>query len=67
MRERLAQGHDTPLHAVPGWDLPTLAGAGALRSTAIDMMRFLDASQGKRRTDLRAAIASLVEVPGRPT
>ena len=62
MRERLAQGHDTSLQAVPGWDLPTLAGAGALRSTANDMMRFLDACQGKRRTELRTAIASLVEV-----
>ena len=62
MRERLAQGHDTSLHAVPGWDLPTLAGAGALRSTASDMMRFLDACQGKQKTNLSPAIASLLDV-----
>ena len=62
MRQRLAQGHDILLHAVPGWDEPTLGGAGALRSTANDMMRFLDACQGKRKTALSAAIASLLEV-----
>jgi CubicO group peptidase (beta-lactamase class C family) len=62
MRERLAQGHDTSLHAVPGWDLPTLAGAGALRSTANDMMRFLDACQGKQKTAISPAIASLLAV-----
>lgn len=26
------------------WDIPTLAGAGALRSTAADMLKFLAAS-----------------------
>jgi CubicO group peptidase (beta-lactamase class C family) len=62
MFERLAQGHDTSLHPVPGWDIPTLAGAGALRSTANDMMRFLDACQGGRKTDLSPAIASLLNV-----
>jgi CubicO group peptidase (beta-lactamase class C family) len=43
MRDRLAQGHagGSP---VPNWDLPTLAGAGAIRSTAYDMLRFLTAN-----------------------
>jgi serine-type D-Ala-D-Ala carboxypeptidase/endopeptidase len=62
MRMRLAQGHDNSLHPAPDWDLPTLAGAGALRSTANDMMRFLDAAQGKRKTDLTPAFQSLLEV-----
>jgi CubicO group peptidase (beta-lactamase class C family) len=62
MRERLAQGHDTSLHAVPGWDLPSLAGAGALHSTANDMMRFLDACQGRQKSSLTPAIASLLNV-----
>jgi CubicO group peptidase (beta-lactamase class C family) len=40
-----------PPHAVVGkpaanWDLPTLAGAGALRSTADDLLRFLEANLG---------------------
>lgn len=62
MRQRLAQGHDGSLHAVPNWDLPTLAGAGALRSTANDLLRFLDACQDRRKTDLSPAIASLLNV-----
>ena len=38
MRSRLAVGHDEAMHPVANWDLPTLAGAGALRSTATDML-----------------------------
>lgn len=33
-KARLAAGHDDKLKTVSGWDLPALAGAGALRSTA---------------------------------
>jgi len=41
MRERLAQGHLSNLKPTSNWDLPTLAGAGALRSTANDLTRFV--------------------------
>jgi D-alanyl-D-alanine-carboxypeptidase/D-alanyl-D-alanine-endopeptidase len=44
MQARLAVGHDGEGNAVPNWDLPTLAGAGALRSTANDMVKFLQAN-----------------------
>jgi D-alanyl-D-alanine-carboxypeptidase/D-alanyl-D-alanine-endopeptidase len=44
MKARLAVGHDGEGNAVPNWDLPTLAGAGALRSTANDMVKFLQAN-----------------------
>jgi CubicO group peptidase (beta-lactamase class C family) len=44
LRVRLAPGHDAEGHVVPSWDLPTLAGAGALRSTAQDMLTFLAAN-----------------------
>src|SRR5206468_8195592 len=44
MRARLAAGHDAEGKVVPNWDLPTLAGAGALRSTANDMLTFLAAN-----------------------
>jgi D-alanyl-D-alanine-carboxypeptidase/D-alanyl-D-alanine-endopeptidase len=43
MKERLAKGHN-PVGEVPNWDIPTLAGAGALRSTASDMLTFLGAN-----------------------
>jgi len=62
MRQRLVPGHDFDLHKAPNWDIPTLAGAGALRSTANDLFRFLDACQGRRQTSLARAITSLLNV-----
>lgn len=41
---RLAPGHDRDGHVAANWDLPTLAGAGALRSTVNDQLRFLAAN-----------------------
>lgn len=38
--ERFAQGH-TRGRSVSNWDFPTLAGAGALRSTVEDILKFL--------------------------
>jgi serine-type D-Ala-D-Ala carboxypeptidase/endopeptidase len=34
LAQRFAAGHDPDLITVPAWDLPTLPGAGALRSTS---------------------------------
>ena len=45
---RLASGHGPDGQAVANWDLPTLAGAGALRSTVNDQLRFLAANLGTR-------------------
>lgn len=53
-RSRLAQGHSARGRAVPPWSLPTLAGAGAVRSTAADLLGFLDAF---RRDDHRLSEA----------
>ncbi|MDQ3607277.1 MAG: beta-lactamase family protein, partial [Gemmatimonadota bacterium] len=41
--ERLAAGHDAGMDTVPPWHLDVLAGAGALRSTAADMLTYLAA------------------------
>jgi D-alanyl-D-alanine-carboxypeptidase/D-alanyl-D-alanine-endopeptidase len=62
MQARLTPGHNTGLQKVPNWDIPTLAGAGALRSTANDLLRFLDAAQGSVKTPLAAAFASLLDI-----
>jgi D-alanyl-D-alanine-carboxypeptidase/D-alanyl-D-alanine-endopeptidase len=62
MRQRLVSGHDLDLYEVPNWDLPAMAGAGALRSTANDLFRFFDACQGRRQSSLAAALASLLNV-----
>jgi D-alanyl-D-alanine-carboxypeptidase/D-alanyl-D-alanine-endopeptidase len=52
MRARLAPGHDGEGHVVPNWDLPTLAGAGAMRSTAKDLLAFLVANLDSTATPL---------------
>ena len=42
-QERFVSGHDAKLAEAHAWDLAALAGAGALRSTAADMLAFLEA------------------------
>ena len=37
------------------WDIPTLAGAGAIRSTVNDLLVFMSANMGKAKTNLQAA------------
>ena len=65
-RARLAVGHDTQLKPVPNWDVPTLAGAGALRSCADDMMTFLEAAMGAKPIPLASAFRTMLATR-RPT
>lgn len=44
---RLVPGHDARSQPVPGWTFPALPGAGALRSSVPDLLRFLDAHLGR--------------------
>jgi serine-type D-Ala-D-Ala carboxypeptidase/endopeptidase len=53
---RLAPGHNARGEQVGVWDLPTLAGAGALRSSAEDMLTFLAANLDPPATTLGRAI-----------
>jgi len=39
-RARLVQGHDPFMRPAKPWALPTLVGAGGIRSTAADMLKF---------------------------
>jgi CubicO group peptidase (beta-lactamase class C family) len=57
MEDHLALGHNEQGEVVSNWDAPTLAGAGALRSTAQDMLLFLDASLHPDRGPLERAMA----------
>lgn len=66
MKSRLAAGHNAGLAPVANWDLPTLAGAGALRSTADDMLIFLAANLGYLKTPLAQDMADEVSIR-RPT
>jgi len=56
MKKRLATGYDAEGNPTANWDLPTLAGAGALRSTANDLLKFLAANFGSGGTELSAAM-----------
>ena len=53
---RVAVGHTRRGRPVPRFELPALAGAGALRSTATDMLRFLEANLDPARTPLAAPL-----------
>lgn len=71
MKGRLAVGHKETsrtsenrygLMEVPNWDIPTLSGAGALRSTANDMLTFLAAYLGYVETPLAGAMADQLSI-----
>lgn len=66
MRHRLAQGHNARLEPVSNWDMPAFAGAGALRSTANDMLRFLAVPLGHADSPLKSAFDSMYS-PRHPT
>ena len=58
MRTRLAAGHKFDLRPAANWDILTLAGAGGLRSTVNDMLRFVAANLGLTATELAPAMAN---------
>ncbi len=61
MKLRLATGHDGVFQATSNWDLQeAFAGAGAIRSTANDMLSFLAASLGYTQSELNPAIAATI-------
>ena len=55
-RARLAQGHDFAGFEMPPWDFDALAGAGAIRSTADDMLTFVAANLDLVDSPLRDAM-----------
>jgi CubicO group peptidase (beta-lactamase class C family) len=55
-KSRLATGHTQDLTPTPNWDITTLAGAGALRSTVNDMLKFAAANLGLVKTKLDSAL-----------
>src|SRR5205814_3100564 len=66
MKQRMATGHNAMLAPVANWDFPTLAGAGALRSSANDMLTFLEGFLGYKELPLAPAMKAMLEVR-RPT
>ena len=66
MERRFAAGHSSDLVTVSRWDIPSLAGAGALRSSANDMLKFLAAAMGSVHSSLAPAFKAMLSVR-RPT
>jgi serine-type D-Ala-D-Ala carboxypeptidase/endopeptidase len=69
MKARVADGYDAELHAAPAWDVPTLAGAGALHSSANDLLTFLASLDGDH-SPLKGVLTTMLETrrpgPGIP-
>lgn len=55
-KERIATGFDDELRPVPCWHFGTLQGAGAVCSTAADLLTFLEAQSGRTETPLNHAM-----------
>jgi CubicO group peptidase (beta-lactamase class C family) len=62
MERRMATGHTAALAPTSRWDTPTLAGAGALRSSANDMLTLLEAFLGYKESPLAPAMNAMLEV-----
>ena len=60
MKTRLAVGHAYGLTPTANWDLGALAGAGALHSTANDLLTFLAANLGYTDSPLAPAMAAML-------
>ncbi|MCG2583646.1 serine hydrolase [Massilia sp. TS11] len=54
---RMARGHDPMLRPTANWDMDALAGAGAVRSTVKDMLKFLAAEMGLKPAPVSLAAA----------
>jgi CubicO group peptidase (beta-lactamase class C family) len=65
MKKNLAKGHNNNGFEVENWDLPTLAGAGAIRSTAVDMLKYLAANMGIEKSNLYPAMQLAHQNSGR--
>ncbi len=55
MKKNLAMGHSGGVE-VENWDIPTLAGAGAIRSNAVDMLNYLVVNMGIEKSSLYSAM-----------
>ena len=62
MKQRMATGHNAMLAPVANWNFPTLPGAGALLSSANDLLTFLEAFLGYRESPLAPAMRAMLEV-----
>jgi D-alanyl-D-alanine-carboxypeptidase/D-alanyl-D-alanine-endopeptidase len=64
LRPHLVRGHDADGALVPPFDMGVLAGAGSLRSTVVDMLKFAAANLDSGNGELQRAIA-VTHIPRR--
>ncbi len=62
MKALLAYGHDAEGKQTSNWSLPAIDGAGALRSTAADMAKFLSANMGFTKTKISDSLAEAKKI-----
>jgi CubicO group peptidase (beta-lactamase class C family) len=63
LRSRMASGHSVQLQPVGDWNFTdAMAGAGAFRSDAGDLLNFLEAVLGHRRSGLTPAMDAMLKV-----
>ncbi len=65
-QSRLAPGHDEGGQQVASWDFTSLAGAGAIRSTVSDLLKFASACLSPPKDELGQAIDLTWEVQRQP-
>ncbi|MFC2096499.1 serine hydrolase [Bacteroidota bacterium] len=57
MEKEFAKGHSNGVEVETWkWDIPTLVGCGAIRSTAVDMLKYLAANMGIEKSELYPAM-----------
>jgi D-alanyl-D-alanine-carboxypeptidase/D-alanyl-D-alanine-endopeptidase len=62
MQARISPGHFKKLAKVEGWNIPpAFAGAGAFRSTANDLLKFLAEAMGSKPSPLAPAFAQMLK------
>jgi CubicO group peptidase (beta-lactamase class C family) len=62
MQERFAVGHNNDLEPVGYWDAGALAGAVGLKSTAQDLLTFVEAALGYHKNPLAAPMVAMLKV-----
>jgi D-alanyl-D-alanine-carboxypeptidase/D-alanyl-D-alanine-endopeptidase len=62
MKTRAATGHNALRQPATNWDFQVLAGAGAFWSSAGDLLEFVAASMGEKKSGLAPAMAAMLKV-----
>ena len=62
LKSRAATGHNRALQPIANWDFDVLAGAGAFWSDAGDLLEFVAANLGEKKSGLAPAMAAMLKV-----